>query len=194
MILSSSPSATLINRSDLINNILNPNFYDAERLNTIKKLTSSTIEGIEFKPLSDIVSFETVSRNYEHVTEETKHISVLHINSDSTIDFKQVYDYAPICKGRKCYSGDILFSKINPRIPRMTVIPKDIEKKLVCSNEFEIMKPKTDIGAYTICFLLKTSYVMNQIENLTSGTSSSSKILSILFELFALLSCVFPPK
>lgn len=173
MILSSSPSATLINRSDLINNILNPNFYDAERLNTIKKLTSSTIEGIEFKPLSDIVSFETVSRNYEHVTEETKHISVLHINSDSTIDFKQVYDYAPICKGRKCYSGDILFSKINPRIPRMTVIPKDIEKKLVCSNEFEIMKPKTDIGAYTICFLLKTSYVMNQIENLTSGTSSS---------------------
>ena len=35
------------------------------------------------------------------------------------------------------------------------------------------MKPKTDIGAYTICYLLKTSYVMNQIENLTSGTSSS---------------------
>ena len=30
-----------------------------------------------------------------------------------------------------------------------------------------------DVGAYVVCFLLKTSYVAAQIENLTSGTSSS---------------------
>ena len=173
VIISTSPSATQINKNELINQILKPNFYDAERLNTINNLKNANINGIEFKPLSEVVSFETVSRNYEHVTDDIKHISVLHINSDSTIDFKQVYEYKPICKGRQCYSGDILFSKINPRIPRMTVIPSTVKKELVCSNEFEIMKPKSDIGPYAICFLLKTSYVMNQIENLTSGTSSS---------------------
>ena len=54
----------------------------------------------------------------------------------------------------------------------MTVVPS-FEKDLVCSNEFEILKPCSDIGAFAICFLLKTSYVVKQIEHLTSGTSSS---------------------
>lgn len=54
----------------------------------------------------------------------------------------------------------------------MTVVPK-FNKELVCSNEFEILQPIADVGAYAICFLLKTSYVAKQIENLTSGTSSS---------------------
>lgn len=54
----------------------------------------------------------------------------------------------------------------------MAVVP---EKKydLVCSNEFEIIKPTGDIDAYMLCFLLKTSNVMVQIESMTSGTSSS---------------------
>lgn len=54
----------------------------------------------------------------------------------------------------------------------MTVVPQ-FDKDLVCSNEFEIFQPSSDVGAYAICFLLKTSYVAKQIENLTSGTSSS---------------------
>ncbi len=66
----------------------------------------------------------------------------------------------------------ILFVICDPRIPRMTVVP-NFEKNLVCSSEFEIMQPCSDIGPYAICFLLKTSYVYKQIENLTSGTSSS---------------------
>lgn len=107
-----------------------------------------------------------------NANDDVKHISVLHINPDSTIDFQQVLEYDPISKGRQCFEGDILFSKINPRIPRMTVVPK-FNKELVCSNEFEILQPIADVGAYAICFLLKTSYVAKQIENLTSGTSSS---------------------
>lgn len=54
----------------------------------------------------------------------------------------------------------------------MTVVP-EFDKDLVCSNEFEIFQTSADIGAYAICFLLKTSYVAKQIEHLTSGTSSS---------------------
>ena len=35
------------------------------------------------------------------------------------------------------------------------------------------MRIKSDIDVYTLCFLLRTENVKNQIDNLTSGTSSS---------------------
>ena len=54
----------------------------------------------------------------------------------------------------------------------MAVVPKK-EYDLVCSNEFEIIRPTGDIDAYMLCFLLKTSNVMVQIESMTSGSSSS---------------------
>lgn len=171
-IMSVSPSVTNIHVNELIREVLNPGFYSADRLQTIEMLQHIQASGFELKKLSEVVSFNTIGRKNMNANDDVKHISVLHINPDSTIDFQQVLEYAPISKGRQCFEGDILFSKINPRIPRMTVVPK-FEKKLVCSNEFEILQPIADIGAYAICFLLKTSYVAKQIDNLTSGTSSS---------------------
>ena len=99
-------------------------------------------------------------------------LSKLHINADCTIDFDEVEKFNPVSKGRKCYPEELIFSKINPRIPRMAVIPYR-NTDLVCSNEFEIMRSRGVIGMYALCFLLKTKNVMSQIENLTSGTSSS---------------------
>ena len=171
-ILSETPSITAIKVDDLISGILNPGFYSYDRLQTISSLCQKKQDGYEMRPLSSIVRFETIGRKNCSASEDTKHISVLHINPDCTIDFQQVLSYDPISKGRACYPGDILFSKINPRIPRMTVVPL-FEKSLVCSNEFEILQPIADIGAYAICFLLRTSYIGKQIANLTSGTSSS---------------------
>jgi type I restriction-modification system DNA methylase subunit len=171
-IMETAPSVTLISPGELIDEVLNPSFYSANRLQTLDMLENSDDNGYVLKPLSDIANFVTIGRKNLNSSDKVKHISVLHINPDSTIDFQQVLSYAPISKGRQCNAGDILFSKINPRIPRMTVVPA-FNTALVCSNEFEILQPKADIGPYAICFLLKTSYVSRQIENLTSGTSSS---------------------
>lgn len=171
-IISTSPSITSIAQDELIDGILTPNFYSAARLQTIQFLENRHLDGYEMRALSDIVRFETIGRKNRNVSEAVKHISVLHINADCTIDFQQVFAFDPISKGRQCVEGDILFSKINPRIPRMTVVPP-CPKELVCSNEFEIMRPCADVGAYVICLLLKTSYVAKQIADLTSGTSSS---------------------
>ncbi|MBQ1902600.1 MAG: hypothetical protein II169_08660, partial [Lachnospiraceae bacterium] len=44
---------------------------------------------------------------------------------------------------------------------------------LVCSNEFEIIRPKNGLNPYVLCHILRTDIVQNQIVNLTSGTSSS---------------------
>lgn len=171
-IISHNPSVTCVKKNDLINEIINPSFYGADRLQALSELETRNIEGYELRTLSEIVKCVTLGRKNQNTSESIKHISVLHINPDCTIDLQQVLSYTPISKGRTCSKGDILFSKINPRIPRMTVVP-EFDKSLVCSNEFEIFQPSSDIGAYAICFLLKMSYVAKQIEHLTSGTSSS---------------------
>ena len=172
IILNEKPSVTAVSADVLIDRVLNPSFYSVDRLQTLNMLESCDVDGFEMRPLSEIARFVTIGRKNANTSDHVKHISVLHINPDCTIDFQQVLTYDPVSKGRQCFAGDILFAKINPRIPRMTVVPR-FEKQLVCSNEFEILQSCTDVGPYAICFLLKTSYVSKQIENLTSGTSSS---------------------
>lgn len=171
-ILSEVPSVTLIDRTDYVENNLKPSFYAAARYKTIKNLTNFVTEGFEVVRLGDIVEFVTKTRKSYMVSDTIKHISVLHINADCTINFDEVDSFTPVSKGRQCHHGELLFSKINPRIPRMAVVPQR-DTQLVCSNEFEIMKSKGIIGMYSLCFLLRTDSVMSQIQNLTSGTSSS---------------------
>lgn len=171
-ILSETPSITMINSTDYIGNNLRPSFYAAARFKTINNLNNTVAEGFKIAKLKDVVEFVTKSRKSYMVSDTIKHISVLHVNANCTIAFNEVEKFNPISKGRECHAGELIFSKINPRIPRMAIIP-DRNTDLVCSNEFEIMESKNVIGMYALCFLLKTKSVMNQIENLTSGTSSS---------------------
>lgn len=74
--------------------------------------------------------------------------------------------------GIPCKPGDLLFSKINPRIPRLIVVP-ELGCPLTCSSEFEILNSKIEINNYGIQLLLMLPTVQAQINNLTSGTSSS---------------------
>lgn len=166
-----TPSITNICIEDLTDNILKPGFYSAERIQTIEKLLNSSAD-IEIKKLSELVDFVTKSRKGFMVSDSIRHISVLHINADCTINFDEVERFEPISKGRSCQEGDLIFAKLNPRIPRMAVVPRR-EYEMVCSNEFEIMRTKGEVDVHTLCFLLRTENVKNQIENLTSGTSSS---------------------
>ena len=171
-IISEKPSITCITSQELTGNILKPSFYAAEKYMTVDNLTSGISKGFEIKKLSEIAEFVTTDRKGYMVSESIKHISVLHVNANCTINFNEVIKFTPISKGRECEEGDLIFSKINPRIPRMAVVPKQ-NYKMVCSNEFEIIRPTTDIDAYTLCFLLRTENVMVQIDSMTSGTSSS---------------------
>lgn len=170
-IISVSPSVTNISIKDLNDNILKPGFYSADRIQTIEQLSNGSSD-IEIKKLSELVDFVTKSRKSFMVSDTIRHISVLHINADCTINFNEVESFEPISKGRSCREGDLIFSKLNPRIPRMAVVPQS-GYEMVCSNEFEIMRTKGDIDIYTLCFLLRTENAKKQIENLTSGTSSS---------------------
>ena len=63
-------------------------------------------------------------------------------------------------------------ARINPRIPRICVVP-DLGVETLCSSEFVIMKVREPLDAYTLAYLLQTDIVQSQIRSLTSGTSAS---------------------
>ena len=169
-VVSENPSVVNIVKNDLIGNVLKPNFYSAERYKTLEYAKK---DNNDYVKLSQVVSFETKNRKGSLTSDTIKHISILHVNDEGIINYKEVFKFNPISKGRITKSNDILFSKLNPRISRICVVKEYPNYQFVCSNEFEIMRAINQEDTFLISRLLKTSFVQKQIESLTSGTSSS---------------------
>ena len=164
------PSCVIINKNILINDSWTPNHYNAKKYQTIKILSNKS--EIELVELKDIVNFDTLNRKKELISNDSKCISILHILNDDNLNFEEMINYKPKTPGIKCKPGDLLFSKINPRILRVLVVP-ELNFDLTCSPEFEIMNSIIDINNYGIKLLLMLPSVQVQINYLTSGTSSS---------------------
>lgn len=164
------PSCTLEIASDVENGSWTASHYSAKRATAIDTLNK--MKGVKVKNLKEIVEFETKKRR--RLKEETgsKCISVLHVIGDGVLDFEELQKYKPKTKGNVCFEGDILISKINPRIPRIIVVPK-LGFPTTCSNEFEIVTAKEGFDPYWICYMLLEDIIQDQIQSLTSGTSSS---------------------
>jgi hypothetical protein len=122
--------------------------------------------------LSDAVTFVGDARKRRPHAPGDTYISVLHILGDGLLDLQSSYSYAPKTPGVPVKPGEILFSRINPRIPRVLVVPK-LEGEILCSTEFEVMKAKPGYDPYLVCFLLLTPAVQREILLKTSGTSAS---------------------
>ncbi|MHC1738811.1 MAG: N-6 DNA methylase [Ignavibacteriaceae bacterium] len=72
-------------------------------------------------------------------------------------------------------NGDLLFTRINPRISRVTITPEDIDYGLV-SKEVYIIKLKPNeyiLDKYVLCSILQSEHVKNQVVRLSTGSSSS---------------------
>lgn len=171
-VVSENPSIVNYLFKELINGKWNANFYSSNRINTINNFSKIKPGQLQIKRLEELASFESKKRERSYASEKTKYISVLHINEDSTIKINEVIGYKPIGPGNLCFPGEIIFSKINPRIPRIAVVP-DIGYQLICSNEFEILRPIEKKNAYLLKSLLLSKVAQDQILSLTSGTSSS---------------------
>ena len=150
-----------------------PNHHSASRYATLAKLNEKKLTGgFELLRLRDVVSLSNEHARSSKATSETKCISVLHVGDFGSLNIRELMNYNPKYPGQPCRPGDILFSKINPRIPRALVVP-DLGFPLSCSTEFEVMRVKSSFSAYEIVILLLSSYAQSQIQSLTSGTSSS---------------------
>ena len=174
-VVSQTPSSVFVNREDLIESYLTANFYDAQRIELNNAIDNSGKKYFDYIPLHEVAVLDSKNRSRKRlmVSETVSHISLLHVNSKQfTLDLQEVREFNPISKGIQCYAGEILFAKLNPRIKRMVVVP-NFDNELVCSNEFEIMKPINGYDPYEILLMLDSPVVSKQINSLTSGTSSS---------------------
>ena len=169
-ILNEAPSAVRTEYRDILNNSWTPNHYNAIRLRAMKRVAkATTVQGI---PLGELVSFECESRRTEAWKQGAVFVSVLHVIGEGMLDMAGIREYAPKTPGVPIKPGEVLLSKINPRIPRVTVAP-NIGKNMLCSTEFAVMHPRGDLDPYCLSFLLLSQLVQDQIKSLTSGTSAS---------------------
>lgn len=169
-VLNIEPSCVLVNPELLKTNSWTPNHYHAQRFTAVNSFIANNSE-TELVKLSEISYFDTNARKREIIADESKCISILHVNGEE-LNLEELVTYNPKYQGFVCKSGDLLFSKINPRILRVLIVP-ELDFPLTCSTEFEIINSKIEISNYGLKLLLMLPSVQKQINSLTSGTSSS---------------------
>lgn len=169
-VLSVSPSSVTVPTADMLRSSWTPNHYNAERYESVAMLEKS--KDIDLIPLSDLVEFCSNNRRAKKWELGTTFISVLHILGEGFVDIGAARRYRPSTPGVPTQPGEVLISRINPRIPRVCLVP-DLGTEIVCSSEFEVMRPTRELDAYTLAYLLLTDAVQSQIRSLTSGTSAS---------------------
>ena len=169
-ILCESPSLVRASQATLDESGWTPLHYSASRLRMIEGIANQ--DNVEVIPLTSVATFESKTRKAEKPIQGGQFISVLHLLSEGVLDFKAIESYNPITPGYRVHPGEVLLSKINPRIPRVCVVP-DFGVPIQCSTEFEILKPLKPISPSELAFILQTKEVQGQIQKLTSGTSSS---------------------
>ena len=105
-------------------------------------------------------------------TEKHYFVSVLHVIGRCILDVAAIKSYRPVTPGFAIEPGEVLVSRINPRIPRVVVVP-DLGRQLLCSTEYEILRPTSGVSPYGLGFMLLDPVVQQQIAAMTAGTSAS---------------------
>lgn len=186
IVLRAGPSCVSLNEADMLRGSWTPNHYSSTRFSAINGVRSA--RDIEMIPLSKVAEFCAEERRNERWKPGMAFLSILHVLGEGFLDIASAQTYAPKTPGIPTYPGEILVSRINPRIPRVCVTP-DFGKKTLCSSEFEVLRPKDDIDPFLLAYLLLTDVVQDQIRSLTSGTSAShnrirsSELMTVLVPL-----------
>jgi type I restriction-modification system DNA methylase subunit len=169
-VLNRNPSCALVAREMVAKGDWTPSHFSAARFDSVALLGQS--KQFEMIPLKELVEFCSDVRRPEKWRMGWAFISVLHILGEGFVDVRGALGYAPKSPGTPTYPGELLLSRINPRIPRVCVTP-NLERKTLCSSEFEVMRPTGRLSAYCLAYLLLTEPAQSQIRSLTSGTSAS---------------------
>lgn len=99
-------------------------------------------------------------------------ISVLHVIGEGLLDLPGALSYRPITPGAPIKPGQVIISRLNPRIPRVLVVP-DLSAPLLCSTEFEVLEPREGISAHALALVLLSGAAQSTLATLTAGTSAS---------------------
>ena len=169
-VVSPRPSCVIVPEPAVLRGNWSPKQYSAERFEAVARIAEH--REYDLVPLKDLVEFCSIRRKPLQWRDGWAFISVLHIIGEGFVNINGVLDHKPKTPGTPTNAGELLLSRINPRIPRVCVTP-DFGMKTLCSSEFEVMRVTDRIDTYELAYMLQTSLVGNQIQSLTSGTSAS---------------------
>ena len=173
VLLSSQPSVTAVDRETALNGRWTAGYYQAQRLSALRELSNLNRSLFKIRRLVDLVEVDPDDNERVLSDDDNRCISVLHVGEDGCIDLRAVQDYRPTTACVRCKPGDVLLSKINPRIVRIAVVPTT-PWKVGCSSEFAVLRTKKgELSGWALCLILRSKVVQAQIQTLTSGTSSS---------------------
>jgi type I restriction enzyme M protein len=100
-------------------------------------------------------------------------VSVLHIDDLGAVAWHEAVSYRPSTPGLIAHPGDLIFSLLNPRKLRATVVPDGVGR-IFCSSEFGVFEA-VDRDPYEALVLLHHPLVRSQLTPLGRGTSSSRR-------------------
>lgn len=169
-VISSVPSCVIVPERTLLKGAWTANHYSARRFETVAGMKRN--EAFELIPLGELVEFLGDARRSAPWQEGWAFVSILHVLGEGFLDMTGALKHAPKTPGVQTNPGELLLSRINPRIPRICVTP-DFGVPTLCSSEFEVMRTKNPKDTYLLAYLIQTAAVQNQIQSLTSGTSAS---------------------
>lgn len=156
-------------------------FVVARLMHALENGSSSSKE----TPLADLVDMARDFHKDGAVKNGKRlHVSVLDVDATGLIDIIAASRNQPMSKGLACEPGDILVSCMNPRIWRVTVLP-NIEALWSCSTEFVVLRGKKAEDRWRITLGLHHPRVMQAVQSMAKGTSSSrqrvpkDKVLSV---------------
>lgn len=131
----------------------------------------SALSGTKGVPFRALIS--PVRRRQELADDAAAFVSVLHIDDLGAVAWHEASSYRPSTPGLVAYPGDLIFSLLNPRKLRATVVPGDTGR-ILCSSEFGVFEA-IDRDPYEALVLLHHPLVRAQLAPLGRGTSSSRR-------------------
>lgn len=129
-------------------------------------------EDFDCLPLNEVVDFVGAERRTKRYSRGCHYLSILHVVSEGVWDYPSILRYEPVTPGTPANPGEVLISKINPRIPRVAIVP-DLDGDTIVSTEFEVLRPRSGYSPEEVCWMLRDPFVQRQLEGLASGTSAS---------------------
>jgi hypothetical protein len=140
---------------------------------------------VPLKALREIVRPDDRKRKIARWAPGWLYIGVPHVIGEGLLDSASIMSYRPKTPGYEAFPGDVLISCINPRIPRIVVVP-DMGARLLCSQEFEALRPIENLSPYALAYMLLSKISLKHMNALTTGTSASharikpQKLLEVL--------------
>jgi len=170
------PSVALVREDCLLNDRWNAHFYRSPRLRAMTDLEQLVAQkrGMAICRLDEAVRIDPEAGQRLLASEKDWCISVLHVDEVGVLQMQAVVEYRPTTACVRCLPGDVLLSRINPRIPRICVIP-EFEHGFACSAEFAVLRcdDASKLTPWMLALTLRSELVQRQVRSLTSGTSSS---------------------